>query len=389
MEFRLSPHEEALRAEVCAWLTAELGTTHDSDPEPMPPGYMPARDFERKLGAKGWLSLYWPVEYGGGGRPIREQFLVEKEVALHGGPASDAIARVIVAPALMDAGSPEQKRKYLPSLARGEITFCLGYSEAGSGSDLASLQTRAARDGDDYVINGRKIWTSGAESSEYCWLAVRTETNNVRHAGISMLVVPMDSPGVEVRPIVNLLDKHWFNEVVFEDVRVPITERVGGEGEGWRLLSSALGVERITIYRAYVHWRTLAGIIRWTQRQANGSRQWDDGGVRRLLGQLRTEYEIAELLLQRAIWLHEQGTDYRPQAAMVKLFNTEFAQRLYETSIDLMGLYGVLSEGSPRAPFDGAMSHNFLSAVQDTIGAGTSEVQREVIALRGLGLPRG
>jgi 3-oxocholest-4-en-26-oyl-CoA dehydrogenase alpha subunit len=388
VDFRLSPHEEALRAEVCAWLTAELGTTHDSDPEPMPPGYMPARDFERKLGAKGWLSLYWPVEYGGG-RPIRQQFLVEKEVALHGGPASDAIARVIVAPALMDAGNPEQKTKYLPGLARGEITFCLGYSEPGSGSDLASLQTRAARDGDDYVITGRKIWTSGAESSEYCWLAVRTETNNVRHAGISMLVVPMDSPGVEVRPIVNLLNKHWFNEVVFEDVRVPITERVGGEGEGWRLLSSALGVERITIYRAYVHWRTLAGIVRWTQRRANGARQRDDSGVRRTLGQLRTEYEIAELLLQRAIGLHEQGTDYRPQAAMVKLFNTEFAQRLYETSVDLMGLYGALSEGSPNAPFDGAMSHNFLSAVQDTIGAGTSEVQREVIALRGLGLPRG
>jgi len=390
MDFRLSPEEEALRKEACDWLTAELGTTHDSDPEPMPPGYMPAREFEKKLGAKGWLSLYWPKEYGGQGRPIREQFLVEKEVALHGGPASDAIARVIVAPLLMEAGTPAQKEKYLKPLARGEITFCLGYSEPGSGSDLASLQTKAVRDGDDYVINGRKIWTSGAESSEYCWLAARTETNNVRHAGISMMVVPMNAPGVEVRPIVNLLDKHWFNEVVFEDVRVPITERVGGEGEGWRLLGSALGVERITIYRAYVHWRTLVGIVRWTKQQRNGSKQWDDGGVRQALGQLRTEYEIAELLLQRAIGLHEKGSeDYRGQAAMVKLFNTEFAQRLYETSVAMMSLYGTLTEEDPHAPYDGAMSHNFLSAVQDTIGAGTSEVQREIIALRGLGLPRG
>jgi alkylation response protein AidB-like acyl-CoA dehydrogenase len=404
MDFRLSPHEEALRKEACDWLTKELGTTHDSDPVPMPPGYMPDREFERKLGAKGWLSLYWPKEYGGQGRPIREQFLVEKEVALHGGPASDAIARVIVAPLLMEAGSEAQKQKYLLPLARGEVTFCLGYSEPGSGSDLASLQTRAVRDGDDYVINGRKIWTSGAESSEYCWLAVRTESNNVRHAGITMMVVPMDAPGVEVRPIVNLLDKHWFNETVFEDVRVPVTERVGGEGEGWRLLGSALGVERITIYRAYVHWRTLVGTVRWAKQQTNdinsnvgqGPRPdskatlWDDAGVRRRLGQLRAEYEIAELLLQRAIWLHEQGhSDYRAQAAMVKLFNTEFAQRLYETSVELMGLYGTLMEDSPHVPYAGATAHNFLSAVQDTIGAGTSEVQREVIALRGLGLPRG
>ncbi|HEY5626273.1 MAG TPA: acyl-CoA dehydrogenase family protein [Dehalococcoidia bacterium] len=168
MEFRLTPHEEALRQEAHEWLTSELGTDHDSDPEPMPPGYMPERDFERKLGAKGWLALSWPEEYGGGGRPIKEQFLVEKEVALHGGPASDAIARVIVAPLLMHAANEDQKQRYLPELARGEATFCLGYSEPESGSDLASLETKAVRDGDDYVINGRKIWTSGAETSDYC-----------------------------------------------------------------------------------------------------------------------------------------------------------------------------------------------------------------------------
>ncbi len=389
MDFRLSPHEEALRAEVCDWLTAELGTTHDSDPEPMPPGYMPDRQFELKMGETGWLAISWPKEYGGGGRHISEQFLVEKEIALHGGNASDALTRDIIAPMIIAAANDDQKRRYLPGMARGAITACLGYSEPRSGSDFASLQTKADRDGDDYIINGRKIWTSGAESSEYCWLAARTDSEGTKHGGISVFMVPMTSPGVEVHPIVNLLEKQWFNEVLFEDVRVSAADRIGAEGEGWRVLTSALGVERITVYRAYVHWRTLAGIVRWAKRRANGARQWDDGTVRRALGQLRTEYEIAELLLQNAIALHERGIDYRAQAAMVKLFNTEFAQRLYETSVDLMGLYGVLSEGSPRAPFDGAMSHNFLSAVQDTIGAGTSEVQREVIALRGLGLPRG
>jgi alkylation response protein AidB-like acyl-CoA dehydrogenase len=182
----------------------------------------------------------------------------------------------------------------------------------------------------------------------------------------------------------NLLDKHWFNEVVFEDVRVPITERIGGEGEGWRLLASALGVERITIYRAYVHWRTLLGAVRWAKR--NG---WSDSVYRQKFAQLRVEYEIAELLLQRAVQLHTEGVDYRGQAAMVKLFNTEFAQRLHETNLNLLGLYGPLMEADPRAPYGGATSHNFLSAVQDTIGAGTSEVQRDLIAIRALGLPRG
>ena len=385
MDFRLTEREEALRREVCEWLTSELGTTHNSDPAPMPPGYMPDRAFELKLGAKGWAGISWPVEYGGGGRPIREQFLVEKEIALHGGNASDALTRCIIAPMIIAAANEDQKRRYLPPMARGALTACLGYSEPGSGSDFASLQTRAVRDGDDYVINGRKIWTSGAESSEVCWLAARTDSEGTKHGGISVFMVPMDSAGVSVTPIINLLDKHWFNEVVFEDVRVAAADRVGGEGEGWRVLTSALGLERITVYRAYLHWRTLLAMVRWVKAHGEGI----DPAARQKLGQMRVEYEIAELLLQRAVWMHEQGIDYRGPAAMVKLFNSEYAQRLYEAGVELMGPFGILAEGSTLAPNHGAMSHNFLSAAQDTIGAGTSEVQREIIALRGLGLPRG
>jgi alkylation response protein AidB-like acyl-CoA dehydrogenase len=346
---------------------------------------MPDREFELKLGAKGWAGISWPVEYGGGGRPIAEQFLVEKEVALHGGNASDALTRCIIAPMIIAAANEDQKRRYLPGIARGAITACLGYSEPEAGSDFASLQTRAVRDGDDYVINGRKIWTSGAESSEYCWLAARTDGEGTKHGGISVFMVPMDAPGVEVQPITNLLDKQWFNEVGFENVRVSAADRVGAENEGWRVLTSALGLERITVYRAHLHWRTLLGMVRWAKAHGNGV----DTSARQRLAQLRVEYEVAELLLQRAVWMHEQDVDYRGPAAMVKLFNSEFAQRLYEAGVDLMGLYGYLAEGSPHAPNGGAMSHNFLSAVQDTIGAGTSEVQREIIALRGLGLPRG
>ncbi len=380
MDFRLKPHEETLRREVCDYLTGELGT-HDADPAPMPPGYMPAREFELKIGAKGWLGISWPVEYGGGSRPVSEQFIVEEEIALHGGPASDAIARIIVAPLLLAAGSEAQKSEYLPRLARGEITFCLGYSEPESGSDLASLQTRAVRDGDDYVVNGRKVFTSGAESSEYCWLAVRTGGDNTKHAGISVFIVPMDSPGVEVRPLVNLLDDTWFNETVFENVRVPPHQRVGAENEGWAVLTSALGVERITIYRPFVHRRALQALLRRAARNGATARQE--------LAQLRADFEVAGLLLQRAIQMHGEGADYRAQAAMCKLFNTELAQRLYVAGETILGPYGWLMDGGQGAPWQGAIPHGYLSSAQDTIGAGTSEIQREIIALRGLGLPRG
>lgn len=389
MDFRLTEPQEKLRRQVCEFLARELGTSHDSDPAPMPPGYMPDRDFERKLGERGWLALSWPPEYGGGGRPVIEQFIVEEEVALHGGPASDAIARVIVAPILMAAGNEEQKQRYLTRLARGEISFCLGYTEPESGSDLASLKTRAERDGDEYVINGHKVFTSGADLSEYCWLAARTDPQAPKHAGISVFIVPMDAAGVEVRPLVNLLEETWFNEVFFEDVRVPVSERVGAENQGWQVLTSALGVERITIYRAFVHWRALHGLARWARQQQDGRRPWDESPDRQEMAQLRIEYEIARLLLARAVQMHGRGHDYRAQAAMVKLFNTEFAQRLYETAIHVLGLYGYLRDGCGRALWHGAIPHAYLSAVQDTIGAGTSEVQREIIALRGLGLPRG
>lgn len=388
MDFRLQPHEEALRREVCEFLRTELSTAHDSDPAPMPPGYMPARDFELKLGAKGWLGISWPAECGGGGRPVSEQFIVEEEIALHGGPASDAIARIIVAPILLAAGSEEQKREYLPRLARGEITFCLGYTEPESGSDLASLQTRAVREGDDYVISGRKLFTSGAESSEYCWLAARTGSDSTKHAGVSVFIVPMDAPGVEVRPLINLLDENWFNEVSFENVHVQVPDRVGRENAGWQVLTSALGVERITIYRPFLHWRALLALVRKARESVNGDPLSDEGPVRQALAQLTVDFEIARLLLQRAVQMHGEGADYRAQAAMCKLFNTELAQRLYLTGMRVLGPYAYLLD-SRFAPWNGAIAHGHLSSVQDTIGAGTSEVQREIIALRGLGLPRG
>ncbi len=382
MDFRPTPDEVRLRRDVCEFLAGELGASHSSDPAPMPPGYMPAREFELKLGARGWLARSWPTEYGGGGRPVAEQFLIEEEIALHGGPASDAASRCSVAPLILEAGNESQKKRYLPPIARGEVAICLGYTEPESGSDFASMKTVAVRDGDDYVINGRKIYTSGAESSEYCWLAVRTDAGSPKHAGISVLMLPMDAPGVEVRPLANLLGMSGFNEVTFDNVRVPVSELFGRENDGWAVLTSALGVERITAYRAAIHWRALVALNRWAKERAGAAQ-------RRQLAQLRIEYEIARLLLQSAVQMHSDGVDYRARAAAVKLANTEFSQHLYQTGVALLGAYGALCGGDRRAPWEGAIAHAYLSVVQDTIGGGTSEVQREIVARRGLGLPRG
>ncbi len=387
MDFRLTDEQERLRQEVCEFLHRELGSAHTSPPAPMPPAYMPDREFERKLGARGLLAVSWPVEYGGRGRPLMDQFVVEEEVALHGGPASEALGRVIIGPMLLEWGSEEQKLRYLPALARGEITFCLGYTEPEAGSDLASLQCRAVREGDEYVVNGHKVFTSGAHMSDYCWLAVRTDPTARKQAGISILIVPMASPGVQVRPLGNLLDEVWFNEVRFENVRAPASGLVGGENQGWTIMTSALGIERTTIYRPFVHMRAFWSLVEYVRSQQAKGAPGNAAALSRL-AQLRIEFEVGRLLLYRAVQTLSEGRDVRAQAAMVKLFNTEWAQRLYRTGMSILGPEGALLPGSDGARWDGAIAHAYLSAVQDTIGAGTSEVQREIIALRGLGLPR-
>jgi len=386
MDFRLSPQQQALRDEVCRFLTETLGADHDSDPVPLPPGYLHHKEFETRLGQRGWLSLHWPPQYGGGGRPAFDQFLVEEEIGLHGGPASDALGRVIAAPIILAFGSEEQKREFLPPMARGELSWCLGYTEPEAGSDLAAAQTLARPEGDFYVVSGRKLYTSGAESADFCLLVARTDPAAPKHAGISLLAVPMEASGVTVRPLYNLLGLHWFNEVTFDQVRVPRRYRIGPENGGWGVLNSALGVERITVYRCFLHWRLLRGLLRWAREHDLGPQR---ALARQRLAELAIACEVARLLLYRAVLMHDRGLDYRPQAAMVKLFNSELAQRLYDLAVSLLGPYGALREGSARAPWQGAVAHGYLSAAQETIGAGTSEVQRDIIARRGLGLPRG
>ncbi len=387
MDFRFSKKEEELRRRVRQFLAEEgLG---DDAPRPIPPSYMPGLEFERKAGAAGWLALSWPAEYGGAGRPTMEQAVVDEELAYHGIPGAASIGRTIVAPAIMAFGSEEQKREFLPKLARGEISFCLGYSEPESGSDLVSLSTRAVVDGDDYVINGRKVWTSGADLSDYCWLIASTDAQAPKHRSLSLFIVPMKSPGVEVRPLTNMLGVDWFTEVTFDDVRVPRTALVGQENRGWYQVASALEMERLALYPAREQYRVFEALVRYARETRHGQRRLgDDARVRQQLAQLAIEFEVARLLSYRAVSLRSRGHELTYEASMVKLFNTELTQRLYSVAMEMLGPYGGLLPGSERALLAGVIGFGYLDAVQGTIGAGTSEIQRTVIALRGLGLPR-
>jgi alkylation response protein AidB-like acyl-CoA dehydrogenase len=388
MDFSFSEAEEELRQRVRRFL-AEEGFAGDA-PHPIPPSYMPGGEFERKAGATGWLALSWPVEYGGGGRSAMEQAVVDEELAYCGYPGAASIGRAIVAPAIMAFGSEEQKREFVPRLARGEISFCLGYSEPESGSDLVSLRTRAVLDGDEYVINGRKVWTSGADKSNYCWLLAQTDTEAPKHRGLSLFIVPMDSPGVEVRPLTNLLEVDWFTEVTFDDVRVPRTALVGQENRGWYQVASALEIERLALYPAREHYRVFEALVRHARQTRRGGRRLgDDTRVRQRLAQLAIDFEVARLLSYRVVWMRGRGDELTYEASMLKLFNTELTQRLYSVAMEIVGAYGGLLPDSRRAPLSGVVGFGYLDAVQGTIGAGTSEIQRDVIAGRGLGLPRG
>lgn len=400
MDFRFSPEEEAFRREVREFLDREYPLNRHSGalpdgsslptPEPHVPGYMPSREAELKLGAKGWLALSWPVEYGGGGKPLTYQMIVDEELAYYNVPGAESMGRTIIAPTLLAWGSEELKREILPKIARGEADICLGYTEPEAGSDLASLRTRAVLDGDDYVINGAKVYTSGADLSQYCWLLARTDPEAPRHRALSLFLTPMDVPGVTVRPLPNLLDMCWFTEVTFEDVRVPRRWLVGEENQAWQIVTSALASERLSLY----HWRSQRRLFESLLAYAKGVEKdgrplGKDMNLRQRLAGLAIEFEVARLLTYRAQWLRSRGHALTYEAAMVKAFNTEMTQRLGVAAMEVLGLYGGLLPASARTVLGGIVAHGYLDAVQGTIGAGASEVMRDIIARGGLGLPRG
>jgi alkylation response protein AidB-like acyl-CoA dehydrogenase len=289
----------------------------------------------------------------------------------------------------MRFGSEDQRHRFLPRIASGEIDFCLGYSEPDAGSDLASLQVRAEQDGDYFVINGIKRWTSMAERSEYCWLAARTDPTAAKHRGISLFIVDMKTPGITIKPIWTMGDIRT-NETYWEDVRIPRENLVGEINRGWYYVAAALDLERIAIFPVGRFRAAFDQLVEAVKTAEYGGRRIkDDPLIRQKIGQISIELEATQMLSYRAAWMIAKGEIPNYEASMLKLFGTEAQQRMSHLATQIFGLYSQLKDGAPGAVLKGAIEQQYRAMVMPTFGAGASELQRNIIAMRGMGLPAG
>ena len=342
----------------------------------------------RQMGEDGWLGVGWPTEWGGQGRSAIEQFVFFDESMRAGAPVPMLTINT-VGPTIMHFGTEAQKEQFLPRILRGEIHFCIGYTEPGAGTDLASLRTTAVRDGDEYVINGQKIYTSLAGDADYIWLAARTDPEAKKHKGISLFVVPMDTPGISLSPM-SLLSSHDINQTYFDDVRIPASCLVGGENQGWNLITSQLNHERVTLCSSGLVERVLTDVQRWAQetKLADGRRVIDQEWVQLNLARVRSRLEFLRLINWKVAWTATQGHLDVADASSIKVFGTEFYLEAFRLLFEVVGERGYLKDGSPEAVLRGRLERNYRSLLILTFGGGTNEIQRDLIAMFGLGFPR-
>ena len=388
MDFRLSEEEEAFRKEVREFLRKEWTLTdYDLD---NPEHWDAAKELEKKLGAKGWLCMAWPKEYGGSSASHMHQLVFQEEIAYARAPVLNRQGVYMVGPCLMLQGTEEQKQRFLPPIARSEVVWCQGFSEPNAGSDLASLQTRAVLDGDDYVVNGQKTWCTRADRGDWIHFMVRTDPSAPKHRGISYLLADMRSPGISITPMIQMTGRADFFEVYFDNVRVPKTNLVGPENEGWRVALTTLAFERSAIGAIVCQARQLledlAQFARETKR--DGQPLIEDSMIGRKLAELTIETEVAQLLSHRVVWMASRGLVPNYEASVAKTFTTELEQRIANFGMHLLGLHGQLAEGSKWAALEGRIQYEYLWTVGVTIYAGSNEIQRNIIATRGLDLPR-
>lgn len=392
MDFRLTEAEINWRNEIRQFLRQELPPEVESGLEEADSDeqWRFAVQFNRKLGQKGWLTVAWPKEYGGQARSFIEQLIFNEEMAYWRAPLGPSSFGInFVGPTIIVHGTEEQKRYHLPLIARGEVTWCQGFSEPNAGSDLASLQTRAVEDGDYFVITGTKIWTTNAHRAQWCLLGARTNPDVPKHQGISLFMVEMDRPGITVQPIYNMADIHSFNQVFFDGVRVPRTNMIGEKDRGWYAMMTTLDFERSGVQYAAGGRRTLEELVAFTKGATrNGRPLARDPVVRHKLAEMAIEVEVARMLAYRVASMQARGLIPNYESSMSKLFGTELTQRLANTGMQVLGLYGQLEPKSKWAPLKGRIERMYLTSFASTIAAGTSEVQRNIIAIRGLGLPR-
>jgi alkylation response protein AidB-like acyl-CoA dehydrogenase len=383
----LNDEQRALRDELRAYFAKLVAAqaASDLDEEVMGDGWMAAI---RQMGTDGWLGIGWPTEYGGQGRGPIEQLIFLEEAGRAGAPIP-LVTLNTVGPTIAHFGTEEQKRRFLPGILAGEIHFAIGYTEPGAGTDLASLQTRAVRDGDEYVVNGQKVFTSGGHVADFVWLACRTDPDAPKHKGISILIVDTTSPGFKWTPI-NTVAGGSTTATYYEDVRVPASMLVGEENGGWKMITTQLNFERVALGPSGRIFKSLDAVLGWAKksRLADGRRVVDLEWVQTNLARVRAKAEVAELFNWRVAW-EQQDRHLNPaDASAMKVYGTELRIEAANLLLEVLGAAGTLREGSPGALLQGSLDREYRGAVVGTFGGGVNEVQREIIVTAGLGMPR-
>ena len=391
MDFKFETVDENFRSEIKDFVDAELPWNwreEDLDPEDAKDSIL-GREFKRKLGDQGWLTMAWPKEYGGQAASHMRQVVFNEEMAYRGISAGDAGIRM-VGPILMLYGTDEQKEQFLPKIASAEINWSQGYSEPDSGSDLASLQTRAVEDGDDFVVSGSKIWNSAHADSDWMFMLVRTEPDAPKHRGISFVLTELEGQeGVTIEKIPMMWDA-YRGLVTFDNVRVPKKNLVGEQNRGWYVGAALLDFERSGVDRPARAKRVLEDLVAFCkENKRNGRLLSEDPIIRNELADLAVQIETTRLMCYNVAWMQSQDLIPNKEASITKVYGTEMINRLYGLGVKIMGMYGQLDPDSKWAPLRGRIENAWLRSFGGMVAAGTSEIQRNVIAQRGLELPRG
>ncbi|CAN5634288.1 acyl-CoA dehydrogenase [soil metagenome] len=380
-----TPEQEALRTELRAYFAELMTPEVEAEVSTGETGGPACLAAVRKLGADGWLGVGWPEEFGGQGRTMLEQFIFLNESWRAGAPVP-FLSINTVGPTIMAFGTEEQKRFFLPRILAGELHFSIGYTEPGAGTDLASLRTTAVRDGDQWVINGQKIFTSLASYADYIWLAARTDPDAPKHRGISIFCVPTSAPGFSLTKIETMVNASTFN-TFYDDMRVPADALIGELNRGWDLIVNQLNYERVSLAPPGSVERALDETVAWARdtKLADGRRVIDQEWVQVNLARVHAELEYVKLLN----WKVASDPVVNPaDSSGIKVFGTEFFTRAYRTLLEVIGPAGTLQRGSPGAVLQGRLERSYQGTLILTFGGGTNEVQRDLVAIFGLGMPR-
>ena len=388
MDFEFSREQEAFRQEVRSFLEDEIrkGTF-----KPMCDGWIQgfSWEFTKKVASKGWVGITWPKEYGGLGRSHIDRLILTEEMVRYGAPAAcHWFAERQIGNAICSFGTEEQKQEMLPQIIRGEACVGLGMSEPMAGSDLSSVKTRAIEDGDYYVINGQKMWTSCASYMTHIYLVARTDTMVPKQRGISEFIIDCKLPGISIRPTIDITGSEAWGEVFFDNVRIHKKYLIGQKNSGFYQILHQLAYERSGIERLMGNYPLFDAIIKFTKEtKRNGKPICEDPLIRNRLVQLQIEFEVGKMLVYRVVQVMEQGTVPNIEAAMAKPFCTTYEQHLASIATDILGLYGQLWKDSKYVPVMGMAPHSFLGSKGYSLQAGTNEVLKGIVANRGLGLP--